>query len=102
MEHNQLIYHGSRNINHLLCKDYSMFAIAFLKPTFISCTVLTKTTLVECFFKSINTHIKAVILNIRCIIKFSNFIIVCKAFNNSIKNISGYLMWPAWPIRWPS
>jgi hypothetical protein len=69
---------------------------------FISFTVLTKTTLVKCFFKSINAHVKAVALNIGCIIKFSNFIIACKAFNNSIEDISGYLAWPAWPIRWPS
>jgi hypothetical protein len=65
----------------------------------MSCTVLAKTTLVECFFKNINVYVKAVALDIGYIIKFSSFIMACKAFNNSIEDIPGYLTWPAWPIR---
>jgi hypothetical protein len=60
----------------------------------MSCTVFAKATLMECVSKSTHTNVEVVALNLRLIVELSNLIIPRKAFDDTVKDVVGYLVWP--------
>jgi hypothetical protein len=61
---------------------------------FMSYTVFMKATLLECVLKSTYTNMEVVRLNLRLLIELLNFVNLRKAFNDTVKNVSRYLVWP--------
>jgi hypothetical protein len=49
-------------------------------------------------FRSVVTSIEVIFVNMSLIVHLSNSIVPCKAFDDTIKHIACYLMWPAWSV----
>jgi hypothetical protein len=69
----------------------------------VSCSILSKATLLKSCSKLIYADIEVILFDLGFVIEPSNFILSRKALDDTVKDTAGELIWPAWPVRsWPS